>query len=227
MWDSTKKNIGHFCSQQVQNNTIVGLGSGSTSEAFIRALGERAIKESLDISCIASSARSEQLARECKLPLVEENHWEGVVSVMFDGADAVDTRGNAIKGLGGALVREKILAHASEKVVIMVDERKWRLSWKKCPLPVAIVPFGVKATLTALSALGCKGAVRMKNCAPFATDDGLWIVDLSVEHLKYSQAILDKKLKSIPGVVETGLFPKIATSIVVGYADGTVERHLP
>jgi ribose 5-phosphate isomerase A len=226
-WNSTKKKIGDFCSQQVPNNSIIGLGSGTTSEAFIKSLGERYLKENLLISCIASSMRSEQIARKFGLPLIDQEKWDGTISIMFDGADSVDTKGTAIKGAGGELVREKIVLKAGEKVVIMVDERKWRLSWKKCPLPIAIVPFGAIATLQTLSALGYEGAIRMNNSSPFITDDGHWIVDLCINKIHSSQIALDKRLKTVPGIVETGLFLHVASSIVVGYRDGNIEEHCP
>jgi len=226
-WTSTKKKIGSFCSQQVPNNAIIGLGSGTTSEAFIESLGERRLKENLNILCIASSIRSEQVARESYLPLINQEEWDGTISIMFDGADSIDTKGTAIKGAGGALVREKILAQAAESIVIMVDERKWRLSWKKCLLPIAIVPFGAKATLQALLELGCEGTIRMNNSSPFITDDGHWIIDLNTSKIQCSQTTLEKRLKTIPGIVETGLFLHVASSIVVGYRDGSIEEHCP
>ena len=190
-------------------------------------MGERHLKENLSISCIASSTYSEQLARECGLPLIDQESWEGTISIVFDGADAINKKGTAIKGAGGALVREKILAQASEKVVIMVDERKWRLSWKKCPLPVAIVPFGAKATLQSLSEIGCEGTIRMKESTPFVTDDGHWIVDLNTNKIRCSQIALEKRLKTVPGLVETGLFLHVASSIVIGYVDGSIEEFCP
>jgi len=225
-WNSIKNELGRFCAEQVPNNSTIGLGSGTTSEAFIRALGERNLKETLCISCIASSNNSERIAREFNLPIIDQAQWKGAISIMFDGADAIDTDGNAIKGAGGALVREKILIHSAQKVVIMVDERKWCLPWKSSLLPVAIVPFGAQATMKALSFLKCKGTLRMKNASPFLTDDGLWIIDLSLEEISSSPEELDVMLKAVPGVVETGIFLGIASSIVIGYQNGKIEQRI-
>ena len=222
-WDVVKRVIGEYCAKITPSRGLVGLGSGSTSKAFIHALVQRCRKEPLDLQCIPTSLEIELLAKTEGLRVVDRD-WEEDLLVTFDGADAVDEEGTAIKGAGGALVREKIVAFSSRRRVLMVDERKWKRPWHECPLPVAVIPFGISATIRQIGLLGLKGTVRKHGDQPFVTNDGLCIIDLVIpqHHLPLSE--LDQRLKSIPGVVETGIFFHVATEIVIGYGDGKVTQ---
>ena len=222
-WGAIKLAIGAHCAKISPKSGFIGLGSGSTSQAFIHALAQRCRDERLDLQCIPTSLEIELLAKTEGLKVVDRD-WGEDLLVTFDGADAVDEEGTAIKGAGGALVREKIVAHSSQKVVLMVDERKWKRPWHECLLPIAVIPFGLLATMGHVSLLGLQGTVRKHKDRLFVTDDGLCIIDLVIpqHHLPLSE--LDQRLKAIPGVVETGIFFHVATEIVIGYGDGKVTQ---
>ena len=222
-WEAVKRAIGTHCAKITPRSGLIGLGSGSTSQAFIRALAQRCREEHLDLQCIPTSFEIELLAKTEGLKVVDRD-WGEDLLVTFDGADAVDEEGTAIKGAGGALVREKIVAFSSRRRVLMVDERKWKRPWHECPLPLAVIPFGISATIRQLASLGLKGTVRKHGDQLFVTNDGLCIIDLIMPrgHLPLSE--LDQRLKVIPGVVETGIFFHVATEIVIGYGDGKVTQ---
>lgn len=222
-WEAVKQAIGTHCAKITPRSGLIGLGSGSTSQAFIRALAQRCREEHLDLQCIPTSFEIELLAKTEGLKVVDRD-WGEDLLVTFDGADAVDEEGTAIKGAGGALVREKIVAFSSRRRVLMVDERKWKRPWHECPLPLAVIPFGISATIRQLASLGLKGTVRKHGDQLFVTNDGLCIIDLIMPrgHLPLSE--LDQRLKVIPGVVETGIFFHVATEIVIGYGDGKVTQ---
>jgi ribose 5-phosphate isomerase len=218
-WSSIKNAIGEFCAAMVPKSGLIGLGSGTTSVAFIHALAQRCQDERLAIRCVPTSIEIERLATSVGLNVIGRD-WADDVDITFDGADAVDNAGTAIKGAGGALVREKIVARSSKKLVLMIDERKMGRPWHECLLPVAVLPFGLSATM---KHIGLSGTVRMNGNRPYITDDGLCIIDVALP-LRVSLSDLDHQLKSIPGVVETGIFFHIATEIVIGYGDGKLAQ---
>ena len=218
-WSAVKNAIGEECAAMVPKTGLIGLGSGTTSIAFIHALARRHHDERLAIRCVATSLETARLARGLGLDVIDGD-WTGEIDIAFDGADAVDDEGSAIKGAGGALVREKIVMRSSRRRVLMIDERKMNRPWKECPLPIAAIPFGLSATM---NHIGLPGAVRMEKGRPYLTDDGFCIIDVTLPS-RFSLFELDQQLKSIPGVVETGVFFHIATEIVIGYGGGNVAR---
>lgn len=220
-WDKIKKAIGKYAADLVPPQGRIGLGSGTTSQAFIEALAERYRQEKLQIKCLATSISSFKLAQAKGLPLMEDSSWDGFLDVTFDGADALRKDGSAIKGAGGALLREKIVARASKKLVLMVDERKWA---EDCTplLPLEIVSFGAQATMLELSRMGYQGKIRKESQGPSLSDDGHWIVDIELDLAVGSWDTIDQSLKSIPGVVETGIFFKMASEAVIGFANGEI-----
>lgn len=223
-WKSVKIAVGQYAAQLVPREATIGLGSGTTSESFITALATVYAREHLDIMCIASSKAIEKLALQLNLPVISSQNWQGEVDITFDGADGIDAKGTAIKGAGGALLREKIIAHAAKRLILLVDERKWNRPWQECTLPVCVIPFGISATLNGLREHGFSGHVRMERHHPFTTDDGLWIVDLDLKPPLPSLSQIDATLKEIPGIVETGIFFHYASDIIVGYADGRINH---
>ena len=225
-WEQVKQEIAAFSVTLAPQFGLIGLGTGSTSNEFIKALAQSYAKNHQGIQCIASSLESELLAKTRNLPVLDQKDWTTEVDVTFDGADAVDEEGTAIKGAGGALLREKILAHSSKRFVLMVDERKWKKPWQECLLPVAVIPFGFSATFREIQQLGMKGALRMRGTTPFLTNDGLFIIDIPLTFALHSLARLDRDLREIPGVVETGIFFHFASEIVIGYGDGKVEHKM-
>jgi ribose 5-phosphate isomerase A len=224
--DGVKRAIGEYAARMVPKKGLIGLGSGTTSQEFIKALGRSYDRQAGDLQCVATSLESELLAKINGLILVEQNQWTDGVDIAFDGADAIDEEGTALKGAGGALLREKIVMAASKRRVLMIDERKWRKPWKECALHVAIVPFGAAVTCASMDRLGVPGTIRMRGSAPFLTNDGHYIVDVPFPSIALSLKELDIALKQIPGVVETGIFFHIASEIVIGYGDGHIEHKV-
>ena len=205
----------------VSDGMVVGLGTGSTAYWAIKKLGER-VKEGLRIQAVASSTTTEQLAWEEGIILTSFSDLERI-DVTIDGADEVDEHHNLIKGGGGALLREKILAYHSKTFLVVVDEAKLVEVLGAFPLPVEIVPFAADLTLKHLADLGSTAVLRQKDGTLYKTDNGNLIADCRFEHIPEPLS-LDIILRTIPGVVETGLFPHTMVSqVIIGYTNGRVE----
>lgn len=204
---------------------VVGLGSGSTAELAIRALGRR-VREGLRIVAVPTSRRSALLARRVGLELREPEDVAGV-DVAIDGADEVEVGSlGLLKGRGGALVREKLVARAAASVVIVVDETKLvdRLGMR-CPLPVEVVPFGWTWSARWLEELGGRPTLRrLPNGRFFRSDNGNLILDVRFEGID-DWARLDQLVKQLPGVVDHGLFLNLADTVVVGSASEVRLLH--
>jgi ribose 5-phosphate isomerase A len=211
--------------EKIKDGMTVGLGSGSTASYAIEKIGER-VQQGLKIKTVASSLKSETLAREYKIPVFPVSEITSI-DLAIDGADEVDEKGNLMKGGGGSLLREKILAFASKQFIVIIDHSKLVAQLGGKPLPVEIMPFGSGLTLHHLKALGCDPAVRLSNSEPFITDNGNWVVDCKFKDID-DPAWIDVKIKMIPGVIDTGLFSrKIVTSIFVGSESGEVVERFP
>jgi len=202
----------------VEPGMTVGLGTGSTAAEAIALLGAR-VADGLDIVGIPTSRASATQARELGIPLVELAP-DRVPDLTLDGADEVDATLGLIKGLGGALVREKIVEQASRRLVIMIDERKVVERLGRGPLPVEVVPFGHAATAAALAALGCRPELRLAGDAPFVSDNGNHIYHCHFESGIADAPALDAAMTALPGVVTTGLFLGMAEAVVVAGAEG-------
>lgn len=201
----------------VRDGMVVGLGTGSTANYAIEGLG-RKVTDGLRIKGVATSKATEQLARKVGIPLITLEE-AGEVDLTIDGADEVDPRLNLIKGMGGALLREKIVAFASKEEVIIVDDSKLvDALGSKSPLPVEVVPFGHARTKESLQALGCK-AVLKGGSKPFITDNGNLIYECRFELIQDAE-MLEAEIDMIPGVVESGLFIDLATKVIVASAKG-------
>ncbi len=206
----------------VSQGMTIGLGSGSTANLAIEKLGER-VRNGLVIKAVASSLKSERLARASGIDVVDPSQIQSI-DLSLDGADEVDLKGNLLKGGGGSLLREKIVAFASRRFHVMVDESKLVQQLGRFPLAVEVIPFGVDLTLAHIRSLGCTPSLRTEGGKIFVTDNGNHIADCSFGTVA-DPAALDMKLKMIPGVVETGLFSfRIVTSVFVGYRNGEVKE---
>lgn len=204
--------------RQVKNGMVVGLGSGSTASIAIKLLGE-SVRNGLRIVGIATSNASEELGRAVGIEIGElADH--PIVNVTIDGADEVDSDLNLIKGLGGALVREKIVAAATETEIIVVDESKLvdHLG-QKSPLPVEIVKFAREATVRSLRELGCEPKLRVKDGELFVTDNGNYIADCRFNKIADPRA-LETQINLVPGVVDNGLFVDMADAVIVASSEG-------
>jgi ribose 5-phosphate isomerase A len=206
---------------QLEDGVVVGLGSGSTATLAIAAMGKRVAEEGLRIVGIPTSEKSAALARSVGIPLttLAENPR---IDVTIDGADEVEMGTlNLIKGGGGDLLREKIVAVSSARMIIVVDERKLcdRLG-RGWAVPVEVEPFGWQSTRDRLKKLGGEPALRLApDGQTFVTDGGHYILDIAFGPIA-SSADLDSKLNGVVGVIEHGLFIGLASQVIVGGANG-------
>ena len=205
----------------VKDGMNVGLGTGSTAYFAIKRIGEL-VAEGYDLTCVATSVNSETLARECGVKVVDLDEVDKL-DVTIDGADEVDPKLQLIKGLGGALLREKIVAAASVREVIIADSSKLvEKLGTKAPLPVEVLRFGHEHTRYALSRQGCEPVLRMKDGAPFVTDGGNYIYDCRFPDGVNNPFFLESRIDVIPGVVENGLFLNTASDVLICDENGEV-----
>ncbi len=209
----------------IQNGMTVGLGTGSTAAFAIHALGRRFQSETLSLRCVATSCDSEELGRSYGLTFVDVAAVTRF-DITIDGADEVDPEFRLIKGGGGALVREKIVAAATDTEIIIVDEGKVKTALGAHPLPVAVLPFAWQWTQARLQAMfGIPSPLRLLPAGvPFLSDDGLHILDMAFGASLPSPDTLEQRLKTVVGVVETGLFVGLCQRLIIGYADGRIEE---
>ncbi len=212
----------------VEDGMRVGLGTGSTAAWMVRCLGELVREEGLKIIGVPTSVRTADLARQVgiKVASLDEAKW---LDLTIDGADEFDGNLNLIKGGGGALLQEKIVATASDQMIVIADVAKEVGTLGSFPLPVEVVPFGwqttkalIEETLVSLDVLGRGTSLRMNLERPYVTDEGNFIIDLHLHRIGNPRQMA-LVLNQIPGVVENGLFIDICDIVVIGHGDGRVE----
>ena len=214
----------------VEDGMVVGLGTGSTAAFAVAALGERVAREGLRVVGIPTSERTAAQARGLGIPLTSFAEHQRL-DLTIDGADEIEPRRlDLIKGLGGALLREKIVASAGDRLVIIADEGKLvgRLG-ERTPVPVEVVTFGWEVTARRLGDLGARATRRTgADGAPFVTDGGNYVLDCAFGPIE-DPAGLEARLARTVGVVESGLFVGLATEAIVAGADGvrTIRRGSP
>jgi ribose 5-phosphate isomerase A len=206
--------------EYVRDGMTIGLGTGTTAYWAIQRIGVL-VKDGLKIKAVSSSEHSASLAKDLNIPMIDINSISGI-DLTIDGADEVDPQKNLIKGGGGALLREKILAINTKQYIIVVDESKMVKQLGKFPVPVEVTGFAAVLTLKRIEALGCKAQLRTKDGKQFVTDNGNLIADCQFQTISNPHA-LNSTLHAIAGVVETGLFVDFSPTIVVGYKNGNVE----
>jgi ribose 5-phosphate isomerase A len=213
-----KQIAGERAVEYVRDGMVVGLGTGSTTYYAVKRLGMMAA-EGLSIIGIPTSLQTEKIAEESGISLSTlENHPE--IDVTIDGADEVDPNLDLIKGMGGALFREKIVAAASKMEVIVVDPSKMvDILGTKSPLPVEVSSFGWKNSLEKLKKLGCDAKPRMKDDTFFITDSGNYIIDCTFQRIDNPKK-LESEINNIPGVIENGLFLGLTDIVIMGTEDG-------
>ncbi|QNT77476.1 ribose-5-phosphate isomerase RpiA [Entomobacter blattae] len=216
-----KKEVGEIAASLVQDGMIVGLGSGSTATCFVESLGRRVTQQGLRCIGIPTSVATAKLAISLGIELTDFIH-HSVIDVTFDGADEIEEGSlNLIKGLGGALLREKIVAAASKKLVIVADETKMvKQLGEHTPVPVEVTPFGWESTAHQLSHLGAQVAQRWGNDGKlFITDGGNIILDCHFKEVKDARK-LERDIGSVVGVVESGLFIDRTAEVLIAGSHG-------
>lgn len=220
--DEEKRLVGQAAADEVRSGMALGLGSGSTVYFFLEELGRR-VKAGLDVVGIPTSERTARLALEFGIPLATFDERQEL-DLDVDGADEVDPRLNLIKGHGGALLREKIIALAARRRVIVVDSTKLSDALgTNMTLPVEIVPFACALSQRGLTGLGAEPVLRQTEAGqPFVTDNGNWILDCRFAPMA-DPVRLEAAINAVPGVMENGLFTSLADEVLVARA-GSVER---
>ena len=215
----------------VEPKMRLGLGTGSTASLFVELLAAE-VRGGLSVLCVPTSEETRALAAKLGIPLTTLDEMP-LLDLTIDGADEVDEELRLIKGGGGALLREKIVATASDRMIVIADESKRVDKLGTFPLPVEVVRFGVTATRNMIEMLahdsGCQGEIALRLASdgtPFVTDGGNYIFDCAFGRVDDPES-LDEALKFIPGVVENGLFLGIADVAIIGGADGVavLEAH--
>ena len=218
--DAAKRVAGEAAARLVEDGMTLGLGTGSTARWFIAAVGAR-VAAGMRVRGVATSHASEEQARELGIPIVELD--AGGLDLAVDGADVVDPGLRLIKGAGAALLREKIVAAAAARFVVVVDEGKLRDRLGGV-VPVEVVRFGVAATLGLLGETGAAFSLRRDpRGQPVVTDNGNWVADGDFPVIADPEG-LAAQLDAIPGVVGHGLFLGMADQAIVARADGSVSR---
>ena len=219
---NTKQLAGERAVTYIKDGMTVGLGTGSTAYWAIKKIGERVVAENLKIICTATSLESERLAKDWKIP-VQDIAEISKIDLTIDGADEIDPQLNMIKGGGGALLREKIIAGITKEYIIVVDETKFVTQLGAFGVPVEVTQFGWERTAEHLISLGATTTCRQKNSKTFITDNGNFIIDC---HFGFIQdaASLETAIQNIPGVVVCGLFINRTNKLIIGKDDGSVQE---
>lgn len=215
---SLKKIAGEKAADYVENGMALGLGTGSTVRYFVEKVGEM-VQEGLKVVGVPTSKSTEDLAKECGIPLTTLEETP-TLDMSVDGADEVDPSLNLIKGMGGALLREKIVAVSSREFIVVVDDSKMvEKLGTKSPLPVEVAPFGWSSCKEWIAQLGSVPVLRLVEGKPYVTDNQNYLLECKFGGIEDVYE-LDANLHKLPGVVETGLFLDMACKVVVGKESG-------
>jgi ribose 5-phosphate isomerase A len=223
--EEAKKKASLEAVKHAKDGFTVGLGSGSTVAYAIQEIGKRIQQGKLRILGVPTSHQAMMLAVHCSIPITTLNEHQQL-DLTIDGADQIDRQLNLIKGMGGALTREKIVASATKQFVIVADETKLiEKLGANCAVPVEVLPFALPTVMLKMQEKGGKPVLReaKSKVGPVVTDNGNFIVDVDFGPINTPKK-LDSKLKSIPGVIETGLFVEMADIVYVGTRFGTVQK---
>jgi ribose 5-phosphate isomerase A len=221
--DEAKEAAAREALKHVRDGMKLGLGTGSTAAKFVAGLGQM-VADGLDVVCVPTSEATRQQAESLNIPLTRLDE-EPILDLTVDGADELDANLSLIKGGGGALLREKIVASSSKQMIVIADDTKKVDTLGKFPLPIEIVPFGVKSTAMKIEHAsrwaGCEGplALRLRDDELFVTDNGNVIIDCSFGQIPDAQK-LASALSTIPGLVDHGLFIDMAGLAILGGPDG-------
>lgn len=224
--DSLKKAAAFRAVEFIRDGMVVGLGTGTTAKHMIIALGDK-VRSGMKLRGVPTSTETAALATQAGIPLIDsENRWE--IDVAIDGADQVDPDFNLIKGGGGALLKEKIVAASAKQFIVMVDYTKQAsVLGGSFPLPIEVIPFGWGGTARKIEALtGSRVVLRERNGVPLKTENCHFIVDVHIDRID-QPGELETALNLIPGVVETGLFVCRTHVLIIGTPQGVRTLHVP
>jgi ribose 5-phosphate isomerase A len=228
--DGLKRQAAARALEQVRDGMKLGLGTGSTAKHFVELLGER-VRAGLNVIGVPTSEATRADAARCGIPLATLDYLDRL-DLTVDGADEIDPQLNLVKGGGGALLREKIVAAASDRMIVIADDTKWVEVLGRFPLPIEVIPFGLAATQHAIGKAFAESGVsgqmvvrKGRDGHVFVTDGGHWIVDAHLGRITDAPRLAGL-LTSIPGIVEHGLFIGLASMAVLASARGirVVER---
>lgn len=216
--DELKQLVGETAAKYVENNTVVGLGTGSTVKYLVDALGRRVADEGLSIVGVPTSDRTADQARALGITIKDVDDVDHI-DLTIDGADQIDKNFQGIKGGGAAHLWEKIVAINSDKNMWIVDEIKMADELGSFPLPLEVIPYGSTQLLKRLEAKGYHPEFRMKDGQHVLTDSKNYVIDLHMGHIDHPHE-LAKDLDSMTGIVEHGLFLDLVNTVIVGHEDG-------
>ncbi|WP_172188969.1 ribose-5-phosphate isomerase RpiA [Lentilactobacillus kribbianus] len=216
--DELKQLVGETAAKYVENNTVVGLGTGSTVKYLVDALGRRVADEGLSIVGVPTSDRTADQARALGITIKDVDDVDHI-DLTIDGADQIDKNFQGIKGGGAAHLWEKIVAINSDKNMWIVDESKMADELGSFPLPLEVIPYGSTQLLKRLEAKGYHPEFRMKDGQHVLTDSKNYVIDLHMGHIDHPHE-LAKDLDSMTGIVEHGLFLDLVNTVIVGHEDG-------
>ena len=217
---NTKQAAAEAAVAYIKSGMAIGLGTGSTAAFAIQKLGERVKEEGLQVRAIATSLRSEEMAKELNIPIIGFDDFD-MLDITIDGADEVDENLDLIKGGGGALLREKVVSMQTKINIIVIDETKLVKHLGKFPLPVEVVPFALTVVDRKLQQLGCQTVLRKKNNEVYITDNQNYILDCHFDEIDDTDS-LHQTINAITGVVDNGLFIQRASMVIAAYKDGRI-----
>ena len=218
--EQVKEKVGRAAARLVSEGMNIGAGTGSTAYWFIMALGER-VAAGLQCQAVPTSRQTRELLISRQIPVIELNEVD-TLDLVVDGADELDHQLQLIKGGGGALLQEKMVAYAARQYVIIADEDKLVNQLGRFPLPVEVIPFGYRQVKRAVEqAYNCQATLRLKNGQPFLTDNQNYILDLGMQEIT-NPGQVQAFLNNIPGVVENGLFLGMAQEALIGKSNGEI-----
>ncbi len=219
--EEAKKRVALEAVKHLQEGFIVGLGSGSTAACVIQEIGRQMLQDGLRILGVPTSSQAMMLAVRSGIPLTTLDEYPSL-DLAIDGADQIDKKLNLIKGGGGAMTREKIVASAAKQFIVVADETKLvEKLGTNCRVPVEVLPFALATATASIKELGGKPLLRegKGKVGAVVTDNGNYIVDIDFGPMKDAEE-QDQRLKLIPGILETGLFIKMADIVYLGKPDG-------
>ncbi len=217
-----KQNAARTAVDQIEDGMMVGLGTGSTAAFAISYLGEK-VRSGLTISTIPTSEASKKQAQTEGIPLIDFE-TSPRIDICIDGADEIDSELNMIKGGGGALLREKIVASSAERYLIIIDSSKQVETLGTFPLPVEVIPFGWQVVFRKLKEMNASPELRKLGPQPFVTDEGNYILDCRFNSIP-EVGQLETELNRISGVVENGLFVAMCDQMIMGKGDQVILKE--